>query len=883
MQPPLDERLICILRRPAGLASLVSRPRRPFERPRPVPEEKAEPLAELDPYVEEVRPVGHQDLPDIQASWDSLARVSVFDAQTLFHVLQVLIYTLPEGEVSDVPPLKIAPPPPPVRPTAAHPRAYRGTKYRPPKGKRMAPIDLRPHLCVPGDTNRLLRHLAPFLPEAKPLLERDDLSPDQFSPLIERNGKATDPYLQYCHSAGDRSVYDLPARFRSHLLFWLRGQPWSAVADALALYWGLGLETEAALLRCFARFLAELPLRPCLDWGRILLQQPVPRRVAFAELLIKAGVQGRPPSEALREAVAEVDRLSPDHVYRHRMYTLLVSSRNGNLGYLLDGFRLAQRHKVDHEFEEVGHCDDFPIGLVEEFSEHVTTKDAGWRRRNALSLWEDCAKLAGFTRLLETRPWQGLEPDVAYDAVNLFREGYCELDEPAIQAKWRVLRDFAPRLFALLHAAEPDYRYKAVRCLLDLAWFWDEPHALAQNLERYRLLLPRLCRQPFAREPIPYPLTSLTRLPPFEWAELAASEERSFLKLERETRRGKAGLIADGLETLAETAGAWTVRAFGRCPSHLFEAARVLGCMGVTARREVIRSWLEHPLLTLDAEGMPVEQLVREIERHRPADVCNPIPRKLRNASLGRRQLRPGQVQRALRVLLADLNATRVELLHRLALDRLARAVGPAPDTVAARHAVCLQGFIHDNRRALRRFLRAYFGGQRGYLLDHPVSRGWLARHPRVAQTWLRGLRRRVTLPGSCEAYLAVEQDPLEVLRLGTHVGTCLGLGGMMAHSAAAVVLDVNKHVVYARDGSGAILGRQLLALSEDDRLVCFPVYPVEAPPRLKRAFWDYDRALADVLKVAIHDPNASAADYKIAGLLSSCWWEDDPWDGRKK
>ena len=65
------------------------------------------------------------------------------------------------------------------------------------------------------------------------------------------------------------------------------------------------------------------------------------------ELLIEVPVAWLKPSERLDEIIANVDRLSPDHVYRHRMYPLLVSfRRNENLGYLLDGFRLAQRYQV---------------------------------------------------------------------------------------------------------------------------------------------------------------------------------------------------------------------------------------------------------------------------------------------------------------------------------------------------------------------------------------------------------------------------------------------------------------------------------------------------------------------------------------------------------
>jgi hypothetical protein len=334
------------------------------------------------------------------------------------------------------------------------------------------------------------------------------------------------------------------------------------------------------------------------------------------------------------------------------------------------------------------------------------------------------------------------------------------------------------------------------------------------------------------------------------------------------------------LATLARVAGAWTVRAFRRCPAHLVRCAKDLGCIHGPARQEVVRSWLRHALLTLDAEGMPADQLVRTIERHRPADVHNPVPRKLHRAIMEVWSLRPAQLQRALDKVRADLVVTRVDLLRRLALDHLTRAVGPVPDTAEARHALCLQGLICDNRRALRRLLRAYFDGHHSYRTEHPANRNWWTKHSHLGEAWLHGLPWSVTVPDGRYVGLAIESDPLEILRLGTYVGTCLGIGGIMADSAAAVALDINKQVLYARDASGRILARQLLALSEDERLVCFHVYPLEVEAAIRQAFWEYDKALAKALRVELYEPKPNPAGYEIQNLVSSYWWDDGPWDG---
>jgi hypothetical protein len=98
-------------------------------------------------------------------------------------------------------------------------------------------------------------------------------------------------------------------------------------------------------------------------------------------------------------------------------------------------------------------------------------------------------------------------------------------------------------------------------------------------------------------------------------------------------------------------------------------------------------------------------------------------------------------------------------------------------------------------------------------------------RRPRSSAARRRGIETRGHIEGIGEIRISVEPDPLEALKLGTYVGTCLGRGGNLESAAAAVVLDVNKQVVYARDRRGAVVGRQLLAISEADDLVCFAVY----------------------------------------------------------
>ena len=87
---------------------------------------------------------------------------------------------------------------------------------------------------------------------------------------------------------------------------------------------------------------------------------------------------------------------------------------------------------------------------------------------------------------------------------------------------------------------------------------------------------------------------------------------------------------------------------------------------------------------------------------------------------------------------------------------------------------------------------------------------------------------------------------------------------------------DVNKQVLYARDDQGAVIARQLVAISDDDRLVPFAVYPQSAPQLVQLAFEEYDTDLATALGIPRLDP---ATPYDVANVLSHVWWDDGAWD----
>jgi hypothetical protein len=91
-------------------------------------------------------------------------------------------------------------------------------------------------------------------------------------------------------------------------------------------------------------------------------------------------------------------------------------------------------------------------------------------------------------------------------------------------------------------------------------------------------------------------------------------------------------------------------------------------------------------------------------------------------------------------------------------------------------------------------------------------------------------------------------------------------------------MVDVNKQVIFARRADGSFIARQLVAISEDDRLVFFPVYPLAASKSVKDAFYEYDVSLAATLGLQpFRGP--SEKEYVIARVLAWYFYDDGLWD----
>ncbi len=126
---------------------------------------------------------------------------------------------------------------------------------------------------------------------------------------------------------------------------------------------------------------------------------------------------------------------------------------------------------------------------------------------------------------------------------------------------------------------------------------------------------------------------------------------------------------------------------------------------------------------------------------------------------------------------------------------------------------------------------------------------------------------------------LAIERDPIEVLRMGIPFDTCLSLeGGVNAASTVVNAADANKRVLYLRDARGSIVARKLVAVSREYGLIGYRVYIAAKEHRAEilAAFRDMCARISEAALLPL------AADGKPKQIHPGFWYDDgaEPFDG---
>ena len=873
--------LVAVLRRPNGLFALSVEREGAFQ----LPSARSD-LPTAGTYVERVTPLDPAAVPGggLLAEASSALAAARPDPAALAAILHVLVGSVADpGAYEQSPAMpRLGDGPHPAAKTAAHPRGFRGTKYQPPKPPRPGACNFLPFLDGGNHEAALLGQLAAFLPNAV----RDVAAHAAYgSMLADRGADVLRPLGQCWPAVSGARLTALPAGFNRYFLWAVRGMDRGDLAELIAAYWALGLDEHAGLRRLAAAMVAHSPVKTTIAWIRALEGIVPERRYAFAELLLATEAYRR-DAEVAQSIVARNEALCSDVNYRHRSLSLLGTiSLERSTTYILDGFELANQYAPDTEFVQHGDTRT-ALADVRCAMETIGKSDEHWPTTGfPLVLWERCGQLAGFGELLAELDWAALGPALALEFAELLvGTAYTDLEGEALAQKWACVRRHASAMHSLISDLAVPFRAKGTAHLAELMFLWDDPLELETGLRRYLGMLPRLCSDGFSQEAVGCnALASLTRADAGNWQRLLAAPDAAFARLEKACRRkNDSRLISDGLWSLVAKLPALTATGLASSTGALLAAAKTLGCLRVATREEVIERLLDSQLFRVVPEALGAEALVELVDESATSSSPALVSRKLRQHLLGNARLSDSQVERARRRILEGWNELLLRRVEAGAVELVAANIGLAevPQKREATHALLFQVTAAEHRRAVRKMLKAHFSGDGDYVTRHPLNRGWFAAHPGIdPELWTHGVELRRTTEGAGTVTLSVERDPLEVLQIGTYVGSCLGLGGGMSYSAAAVALDANKQVVYCRNQRGNVIARQLLALSEAEQLFCFEVYPLEGPDEVKALFLEFDTALADALGVTIYDPDEDDEDDgsgEIALLLARDWWFDD-------
>ena len=167
----------------------------------------------------------------------------------------------------------------------------------------------------------------------------------------------------------------------------------------------------------------------------------------------------------------------------------------------------------------------------------------------------------------------------------------------------------------------------------------------------------------------------------------------------------------------------------------------------------------------------------------------------------------------------------------RVRLDMLAGPVPPTfTDSEKLYSAIYLMGQISRNRKVLLALVRSIVEGAVRWVPEHPQNVAFLrdlAERGIDTALWLASNARNFPCAGVSggRVTIAVENDPIEILLMGSHFFTCLSIDDFNAFSVVANAVELNKRVIYARDATGRVVGRKLIGLNEDGELLGYCNY----------------------------------------------------------
>ena len=365
--------------------------------------------------IEHIGTSSHQD--KLCLAWDALNNCNVYSAHTLSNLLIVLIETACSTYKNDITfhPLQRTKPIKTPKATAANPRAYKGTRYKPPKPISTHKFDLRKFVFNESTIQHTLNSLSFYFEDACSLLIKQGYPSNRLHSLYDTTLGWRDVFLAYHYPNSPKNLTcsQLPQHFVCDLLPCLQGTSWNVVLIHLRAYWALNLEQEKALRAAVVAILLTASPNTRIDifefWYRVLAQTPVNLRTLLATLIFESlahcGVFSASTFQKIESTFQSFHELYselPSEDYAHRAYALLEPlHRNIDSSYRLNGLLLVDANSKDTCLIDMGDEDSLSYEETIQYSSKLPT--------SPFTLWKRCSQWPGLANIIRTTHWNLFE------------------------------------------------------------------------------------------------------------------------------------------------------------------------------------------------------------------------------------------------------------------------------------------------------------------------------------------------------------------------------------------------------------------------------------------------------------------------------------------
>lgn len=578
-------------------------------------------------------------------------------------------------------------------------------------------------------------------------------------------------------------------------------------------------------------------------WLQLLEQSPITHWSTLADWIVRDRAR-TPLTPALNESIQYAIQIGTSEFLVRAIETSASRFKHGVAPALMRSWIEIEAGLGLHAclFKEPA-CREFPLHRVLQFADSDTIVVAAW---NLAMEWPGAAAFFDDPRI----------DNLSFNAKDALFELATEYHSISTIDAWPLLETIA--------ALDPNLKLQNLTYAL-----WRVPHrAIPAIIKRWAALDER------ARCGLEA-IVPATRNASIETiSAFAALDTRVFLEAARIARRNnQLHIVRNGLAVCFEIAPRHTLAWLARNAEATFDFAAELMSLGETRARRLLRQSIKHELFAqpkpLANDPRALVALDRLVTAHRATAQHSAHFRTWDLHFSGAKVLGKVAIEETGARLMRDLPL--LQLRHLEAQVRAQFAVS------SDKHACMLHANLEFARRALSKFLKRYEAGH-DHRLEHASNQQWLRRNANFnSNVWLHPLKITLPVEGLGEVTIAPETDPYELLKLGTYVDSCLAAWSFNAHNAVAVLLDINKRVLFARNAKGHFLGRQIVAISKHNALACHSVYPRSAPKPLQDLFALYNEDLAMQLSI----PIAKHDDYTqtVEPLVVREWYDDGLWD----